>query len=1155
MLMLAIFILLLNYPAVMADTPELKVQTGHTGWVRSVVFSSDGNTLASASDDNTVKIWDLRSGTELRSFSGSGEIFSVAFSPDGTKLAWGSNDGTVQIFDVASGRNIHRLQSLYDGILSVAFSPDGKKIVSGGWKGAKSKSDYLGGTELWDLETGKRVWSLGSYNEVWAVSFSPDGRTVGSAHDSFHNDYNTHEINIWDVATGKLVRALGDAGNVKSLVFSPDGKRLVSAGTSALIRIWDVSSGVPVNSLGDYNEAANAVAFSPAGNTVASGDDKSIKIWSGSTGSLLQTLGGHEFTTRSISFSPDGKTLASGGGDRSIKIWDLSTGSLHRTLSGESYPVNCISRCGTLLLSSVGDKRSKYKAIEVWDISEGKRLYTVSNQTTPIYTLAVNPNGKTFASVGLDDSVIKIWDMVSHKEIRTLLGHRYRVNSLAYSNDGRMLVSGAEDGSVKFWDAVTGNELRTIEVYTSVRSIAISPDDTTLVLGTESYIKVYDLQSGKYLRVLKEDNKWDDVVSTDRNPVWSVAFSADGNTLASCRFDSEAIHLWDVRSGNHIRTLAGHSKGVCAVSFSPTSKTLASGALDQTIKLWDVSSGQVLQTLVGHQKQVSSLVFSPDGKLLFSGSPDSLINLWNTSTGQKTASLCSFGSQNWSAVMSDGRFDTNNLESISSLAWVLPDERMRAYPTEIFMKQYYEPGLVRRLTKGVKFNDVPSITSINRAQPIVTIDGIVPHKDSVDLVDITVSYQSIASEQPSKKGQMSGVYDLRLFRDGQLVAYLPEGESFNLISPADLSGGSNKRQSHIFTAKLPHNGAEKYSFSAFAFNVDQVKSKTTPLWDLKMNKPLERRKGRAYVIAFGVNEYDDPNWNLAYAVADAREYENTLIPHLKEQGAFSEIVPITLVSPNSQKEFPATKEALRDVLFALSGKLKADSELTKCFRDKNINKVEPEDLVLLSFSCHGATNEMTGEFYLFPSNIGKDRSQGLTQELREKGISSAELTDWIKDIDASNMVMIIDACHSGAAEGKEFKPGPMGSRGLGQLAYYKKMAMLSASEAASTAKEQSNLGHGLLTFALLKEGLAADGRADSMPKDNRVHLRELLQFATEEVPRLDRGNFKTRSVTEAMSTTKDVEIVGINKKEREVQHPVLRDFSNEASDVCVLQLK
>lgn len=476
----------------------------------------------------------------------------------------------------------------------------------------------------------------------------------------------------------------------------------------------------------------------------------------------------------------------------------------------------------------------------------------------------------------------------------------------------------------------------------------------------------------------------------------------------------------------------GHSASVQAATFSPDGKTLLTVSEDKTIKLWETASGRELRSI---SNWVQSVALSPDGKTFASASSDTTIKLWETDSAQGIASLCSFGKKDWVVVTKDGQYDASNLESISSLVWVLPDEPMKAYPLEIFMKQYFEPGLLGRILKREKLPDAPPLSELNRTQPLVTINSVTPRKDSTDLVDVTVSYQSVASEQPGKKnGKVSGVYELKLFRDGRLVAYLPEGESFYPKSRVDLSRGSDEKNSHTFTVKLPHNGAKNYSFSAFAFNVDQVKSSTTPSWIYQMEKPLETKKGRAYVIAFGVNQYEDPSWNLKHAIADAREYETTLIPRLKERELFSEVVPIRLVAPSDQGELPATKETLRDVLLALSGNAPANPQVAKILSKNAIRKIEPEDFVLLSFSCHGATNEKTGAFYLFPSNIGEKQDQGLTPELEKKGISSAELTDWVKDIDASDMVLVIDACHSGAAEGKEFKPGPMGSAGLGQLA-------------------------------------------------------------------------------------------------------------------------
>jgi WD40 repeat protein/uncharacterized caspase-like protein len=1140
-LTLVILNLVSSLSPVAAFKPELVAQTGHTDSVNSVAISSNGKTLVSGSSDKSIKVWDLSSGKLVRSLRGhTDDVNSVCFSTDGKTIASGSRDKSIKIWDLESGKQIFALTGHRDSVTSVAFFPDGKTLASGSW----DKS-----IKIWDLASKRVIKNLTGHTDgIMSISIAPNGKTLasGSADKS---------IRLWNLQSQKVSRRLIHSNAVTSVAFAPDGKKLASGTVESnghgdmTLKIWEVSSGKQLSTFSGHNSSIRSVAFSPDSKTLASGsDDESIKLWDVASAKFLRTLAGHKVPILSLAFSPDGKSLAAGSAYKSITIWNSKSGKELCRLTGVANLGNAITMSADGTTIALGGEE-----IITWNLDTGKVIRAQSGGT--VSAIALSPDGKTLAAGSWNKSRINIWDLVSKRFVCSLSGHENLVTSLDFSSDGKTLVSGSWDRTIKLWDISSGKSIRSMNGHKGcVSAVKISPDGTHILSGSwDESLKIWDLQSGREIRSL----------NGHANSVSSIAISPDGKLIASGGWDN-FVKVWDFPSGKLVSTLKGHTDAVSSIAFSPDGKTLASGSEDNSIKIWDLLSGTINRSLIGHTDPVVYVAFSPDEQTLASGSAHSInlrtgrgnssIKLWNVSTESEIVSLFSINQNHWAAVTPAGHFDSSTLdEDLSSLAWVLPEERMRAYPLEIFMKQYFEPNLLKRLKKGENLPAVPPLETINRSQPIVTIDSITPHKNSLDLVDVRVSFQSTQSELPDGHRQRSGVYNFRLLRGGKLVAYLPNDKSFNSEKLIDLSNGIDNKVSHTFTVKLPHIGESSYQFSAFAFNADQVKSNTAKA-SHKVPKPLRKEKGRAYVVSFGVNEYEDSNWNLSYAAADAREYAISLVPRLKDQENLSEVIPISLVSPSIDGELPATKETLRDVLLTLSGK-ETESGVAKKLRDMGIQRTEPEDFVLLSFSCHGATNETTGEFYLFPTNIGKNQDQGLTLELENHGISSSELTDWIKDIDAAEIILIIDACHSGAAEGRGFKPGPMGSRGLGQLAYFKAMSMLSASQAAGKAKELSKLGHGLLTFALLKEGLSLDGRADTTPKDKRVCMNELLLFASEEVPRLDQGNFKSKSVDEAMSTDKNISTVSTKGAKRELQVPLLRDFRTGGSNQCVLILK
>jgi WD40 repeat protein len=288
-----------------------KTLTGHSDEVFSVAYSPDGRYLASGSIDQTIKIWEVATGKELRTLTGhSGGVFLVVYSPDGRYLASGSSDKTIKIWEVATGKELHTL-TVYSDLYGadVVYSPDGRYLAS------RSDDKTI---KIWEVATGKELRTLtGHSGPVLSVVYSPDGRYLASG-----GGLRDNTIKIWQVATGKVLRTLtGHSDWVLSVVYSPDGRYLAS-GSRQTIKIWQVATGKVLRTLTGHSDWVWSVVYSPDGRYLASGSwDKTIKIWEVATGKQLRTLTGHSEGVLSVVYSPDGRYLASGSGDKTIKIW------------------------------------------------------------------------------------------------------------------------------------------------------------------------------------------------------------------------------------------------------------------------------------------------------------------------------------------------------------------------------------------------------------------------------------------------------------------------------------------------------------------------------------------------------------------------------------------------------------------------------------------------------------------------------------------------------------------------------------------------------------------------------------------------------------------------------------------------------------------
>ncbi|HEX8338134.1 MAG TPA: hypothetical protein VF621_15560, partial [Pyrinomonadaceae bacterium] len=508
-----------------------------------------------------------------------------------------------------------------------------------------------------------------------------------------------------------------------------------------------------------------------------------------------------------------------------------------------------------------------------------------------------------------------------------------------------------------------------------------------------------------------------------------------------------------------------------------------------------------IRKLEGPQEEVEE--FSPDGRLLLTNGLDGFERIYEVATGRELCRFITRADGSWVVVDPEGRFDASDLEEIQGVHWLAPEDPLKPLPLEIFMRDYYEPRLLARILAGEKFAPVRALAEVNRSQPQVRILSVEQMKDEPEFARVTVEV-----ERPADG---SGVYDLRLFRDGRLAGREPGGDG---ELPTDPQTG---RHVYGFTVRLPRPraGAEadarRVEFTAYAFNRDKVKSATARA-GFEPPVPLAASKGRAYVVSVGVNAYENEAWDLRFAANDARRLQEVVAARVRDGGEYEEVVGVPLISdyaaeggrkasPRVLKETAATKKNFRAVLDLLAG-LKVDEEVLKAIPNADrLRRATPEDLVIISFSSHGYADER-GRFYLFASDVG---DAGAPKELRDaltRAISSDELGAWLLGVDAGELILVVDACHSAASvQGEGFKPGPMGSRGLGQLSYDKGMRILTSTQADDVALESGLIEQGLLTYALTRDGLES-ARADFRPRDARITVAEWLAYGVERVPAL-----------------------------------------------------
>jgi WD40 repeat protein len=561
--------------------PDLKLILtceGHTDYVRAVSFSPDGQTLASGSDDFSVKVWNVHNGECRITWEGyhTSWVWAVAFSPDGVTVASGSDDKTIRLWNVNTGECLNTLKGHNNGVRVVAFSPDGKILASG----SNDKT-----VKLWDVTTGNCLQSLQAHTDkVRSVAFSPCLRILASGSED-------QTICLWDIKTGQCLNTLsGHTDQIWSITFSPNGKILASGGKDQTVSLWEVETGQFLKCLQGHNSGVQSVSFSFDGKTLASGsDDQTVRLWDVETGQCLKTLQGRSEQVGVVTFSPDGKTLASGCGAKMVRLWNIETEKF-TTLEGHINQVWSVafSPDGKKLASSSNDG-----TVKLWNVATGQSSNTLKGHKNNVSSVAFSPDGKTIASAS-GDFTVKLWDVNTGRCLSTLEKHTNQVWAVAFSPNGKLLASSSGDNTIILWDVNTRQYLKTLEGHISqVWRVAFSPDGKLLASGCDDKtIKLWDIDAGRCVNTLEGHKEW----------IWSVVFSPDGKLLASASGD-HTVGLWKVSTGQNLKFLEGETDSGRAnnfewsVAFSPNGKIVASGNQDERIRLWDVETGECLKIL------------------------------------------------------------------------------------------------------------------------------------------------------------------------------------------------------------------------------------------------------------------------------------------------------------------------------------------------------------------------------------------------------------------------------------------------------------------------------------------------------------------------------------------------------------------------------
>jgi WD40 repeat protein len=1176
------------------DSPRLVLQKGHPRGINKVAFATNGSILVSLGSEGTIKLWDTESGRFLYDLEDTKKFSSFAISPDGSVLATSQLKGTY--YDYSTGASIIKVWQLktrtflheFEGNgLQLAFSPDGKTISTGGIDIA-----------LFDVMTGNRRLLIHfPAGLITHLAFSPNGNSLISS-------TNIGTLNISSASDGKLFKTISDnQEGINSFALSPDGN-LIFYASSTRMTLRKVSSGKivftqqtekykPFFNSGQLNYVMD-VAFSTNGKYLATAHDGgNVNILDSKTGTLLYKIQTHNDRIVTIAFAPDSTLIASASiltsydnktpNIATIKLSNAATGKMVRDFGGfvPSIGAMILSPDEKTLFASKNDfgNTQGNGKVDIWKLKNSDKLTSLTADKDPITRLAISADGKKLATSGYGKTT-RIWDVKAG-------------NTLLNVDEALIAAFGAPDTLALGFQSVVGSpesvrtpdiEIRDLKTNVppkrfqrageGISSLTFASNGKVLIASTGSRVEIRNVENGALVKELL----------TLSSGTFAAALSPDGNILASggdSRVSESSaagvVQLWNTKTWEAQPPMFDETGWIRALAFNSDGRILASGGDGKYLILWDARTGKKIQDF--QDEGITSIAFSKNDNYLFTGGVGGLkifkrqLEKKNDVSYQELCQLASLNDGTWVVAATDGRFDTNNLEEIRGLHWIVPDDPLRPLPLEIFMRDYYEPRLLSRLLDcnsqnncEKEFGVLPSLAELNRLQPVVNKITVLPRRGAGDLVNVKVEVSSVTGDCLRGNKQQpceSGVYDLRLYRDGHLVAQVPAKErtlptSFphrvstwrdQLQTWRETSVVKNKRgepvraalgsQKVIFEGiRLPsRTQASEVEFTAYAFNEDRVKSATTEPVVYRFAPRRTEIQRRAYVITVGV-DWTSADWRLGFAPKSAREVEQLLTQNFQAQRF--QVVPVQLLSAykeNSSEVIDlATKENLQTVLNILAGRSVPAVNRQRIPAEKQLRRATPDDVLVLYIASHGYADP-SGKFYVVPSHNGDGgvSEDSLTRCLKnlkpdcdaerkflQLSISSDELAQWIQAIDAGQMVLVLDSCHSGAVSGPGFKPGPMGDRGFGQLSYDKGMLVLAATQREQLAWGTLGLGDlSLLTYVLTQP----------LPKTQSLDLGEWLRNAERRVPDIYEEFVKSNNFS-ASSTDAN-------------QEPTLFDFSKK----------